>query len=208
MEVKKSTQYGTIDPLAQLGSDVRSLRKAKAMTLAELAEASQKSVSFLSKIERGLARPSVTALQEIADALGVPAGWFFDNDGPVSARERPFVVRADRRRKLSFSNLSDTSYMGLEDHLLSASLEGNLALGISTYQPGGHSGDDLSTHDGEEAGLILKGTICLTIGEDEFTLKPGDSFSFSADIPHRYENVGPDTARIVWANTPITLRRL
>ena len=165
-------------------------------------------VSFLSKIERGLARPSVTALQEIADALGVPAGWFFDNDGPVSANERPYIVRADRRRKLSFSNLSDTSYMGLEDHLLSATLDGNLALGISTYQPGGHSGDDLSVHDGEEAGLVLKGTICLTIDGEVFTLRAGDSFSFSASTPHRYENAGPDVAQIIWANTPITLRRL
>ncbi|MEM8796428.1 MAG: cupin domain-containing protein [Pseudomonadota bacterium] len=192
----------------QLGADVRSLRKAQQMTLADLADASNKSVSFLSKIERGLARPSVTALQEIAEALGVPAGWFFDSDGPVSANERPYVVRADRRRKLSFSNLSDTSYMGLEDHLLSASLDGNLALGISTYQAGGHSGDDLSTHDGEEAGLILKGTIRLTIDGETFDLKAGDSFSFSAAIPHRYENVGADVAQIVWANTPITLRRL
>ncbi len=208
MSVKNTNATGKTNTLSKLGDDMRALRKAQNMTLADLAATSGKSISFLSKIERGLAQPSVTALQEIADALSVPAGWFFDTDGPVSAQERSYIVRADRRRKLSFSKLSDTSYMGLEDHLLSASLDSNLALGISTYQPGGHSGDDLSANDGDEAGLVLKGTIELTIGQEVFTLKPGDSFSFSAAVPHRYENTGTDVAQIVWANTPITLRRL
>ncbi len=207
MGVKKTNKTEIENPLTKLGEDVRALRKAQQMTLSDLAEAAGKSISFLSKIERGLAQPSVTALQGIADALGVPAGWFFDTDGPVNADERPYVVRANRRRKLSFSHLSDTAYMGLEDHLLSASLEGNLALGISTYQPGGHSGDDLCTHDGEEAGLVMRGDIRLTMDDKTFTLHAGDSFSFSASVPHRYENAGPDIAQIVWANTPISLRR-
>ena len=166
-----------------------------------------KSVSFISKIERGHARPSVTTLQELAGALGVPVGWFFEADGPVPADERAYVVRANRRRKLSYSGLSSTDYMGFEDHLLSASLEGQLALGISTYQPGGNTGDELYTHAGEEAGLIIKGQIDLHLEDKVFRLEAGDSFSFAASTPHRYSNPGDSEAQIVWANTPINLRR-
>ena len=207
MTVKNQPKYSPSDSLIKLGEDLRALRKAQGLTLMDLANQSGRSVSFLSKIERGLARPSVTALQEVAEALGVPVGWFFETDGPVPANERPYVVRADRRRKLTYSSISGTDYMGFEDYLLSASLDRQLALGISTYEPGGSTGDDLYTHKGEEAGLVLCGEIELTLADQVFVLQAGDSFSFSADVPHRYCNHGSKQAQIVWANTPVTLKR-
>ena len=206
MIFKKNSSIAPSNPMSQLGRDLRALRKAQRMTLAELAETSGRSVSFLSKIERGQARPSVTALQAIAEALGVPVGWFFETAGPVPAEERPFIVRADRRRRLTYSGIAGTDYMGFQDHLLSAGLDGQLALGISTYEPNGRTGDDLYTHDGEEAGLVIAGEIELTLDAQVFLLKAGDSFSFRADIPHRYRNPGEVPAQVVWANTPVTLK--
>ena len=207
MNVKKIEPTNTENALAKLGEDLRALRKAQGLTLEDLAAASGKSLSFISKIERGQARPSVTTLQELAGALGVPVGWFFETDGPAPAEERPYVVRAGRRRKLSYSGLGSTDYMGFEDHLLSASLDGQLALGLSTYQPGGNTGDELYTHNGEEAGLVAKGAIDLHLDDKVFRLETGDSFSFPASIPHRYSNPGDSEAQIVWANTPVNLRR-
>ncbi len=207
MNVKLNPKIETKDRIHRLGDDLRSLRKARGLTLQALAEKSGKSIGFLSKIERGLARPSITALQDIAEAMNVPIGWFFQTDGPAPADERPYIVRANRRRRLTYSGVASTDYMGFEDHLLSAGLDGTLAMGLSRYQPGGTAGDDLYTHRGEEAGLVLEGEIELALGEDVFLLKPGDSFSFSADIPHTYRNPGETVAVIVWANTPITLRR-
>ena len=207
MAVKKIESTDTDNALAKLGEDLRALRKAQGLTLEDLAEASGKSLSFTSKIERGQARPSVTTLQELAGALAVPVGWFFESDGPAPADERPYVVRKARRRKLSYSGLGSTDYMGFEDHLLSASLDGQLALGMSSYQPGGNSGDELYTHNGEEAGLVVKGAIDLHLDDKVFRLETGDSFSFPASIPHRYCNPGDNEAQIVWANTPVNLRR-
>ena len=74
MTVKNQAKHSPSDSLIKLGEDLRALRKAQGLTLMDLAHESGRSVSFLSKIERGLARPSVTALQEIAEALGVPVG--------------------------------------------------------------------------------------------------------------------------------------
>lgn len=207
MKVNIANHSDITDPMRRLGEDLRSLRRAQKLKLADLAEMTGKSISFLSKVERGLARPSVTSLQEIAAALGVPVGWFFDSDGPVPAEERPFIVRASRRRKLTYSRISGTDYMGFEDHLLSASLDGQLALGISTYEPFGSTGDDAYTHEGEEAGYVLSGRLVVTLNGKEFLLEAGDSFSFSGTIPHRYHNPGPGLAQLIWANTPISLKR-
>ena len=190
----------------KLGEEIRQLRKAHGMTLARLSEACGRSVSFLSKIERNQAKPSLTAMQDIAEALGAPVGWFFQTDGPVAADERPYIVRHNRRRRLTYSQFTDTAYLGMEDHLLSATLEGELALGISRYSPGGNSGDDLYTHRGEEAGLVLEGELELALGEKTFRLQTGDSFSFPSYLPHTFRNPGDKEAVVVWANTPISLR--
>lgn len=207
MNVKFKTDTETLDQVQQLGEELRGLRKAHGLTLQELADASGRSVSFISKIERGLARPSITALQDIAEAMSVPIGWFFQTDGPVPADERPYIVRKDRRRRLTYSGIGSTDYMGFADHLLSASLDGELAMGMSEYAPGGTSGDDLYTHAGEEAGLVIEGEIELALDDEVFLLAAGDSFSFPASIPHTYRNPGKVVAKVVWANTPVSLRR-
>jgi len=190
----------------KLGEEIRQLRKAHNLTLAQLSESCGRSVSFLSKIERNQAKPSLTAMQDIAEALGAPVGWFFQSDGPVPADERPYIVRHQRRRKLTYSQFTDTNYLGMEDYLLSATLDGDLALGISRYSAGGNSGDDLYTHRGEEAGLVLEGELELALGDKVFRLKVGDSFSFPSHIPHTFRNPGEVDALVVWANTPISLR--
>ena len=76
MKLKSNTDINH-KKTVKLGEEIRQLRKAHSMTLSQLSEACGCSVSFLSKIERNQARPSLTAMQEIAEALGAPVGWFF-----------------------------------------------------------------------------------------------------------------------------------
>ena len=55
-----------------LGSKIRDLRKARAMTQTGLANACDLSPSQIGKIERGIHAPQASNLKEIAKALGVP----------------------------------------------------------------------------------------------------------------------------------------
>ena len=196
------------NPLADLGNEIRQLRKVRSMTLQQLAEACGRSVGFLSQVERNLSKPSVAALQDISEALSIHIGWFFHEEPPVEGDEKQFIVRAARRRRLTYSALSGTEYLGLHDHLLSTNLDGELALGISRYEPGASTGDDSYQHDGEEAGLVLSGILELTIKNKHYLLGVGDSFSFQSNLKHRYYNPSTtDDCVVVWANTPITLRQ-
>ena len=78
------------------------MRKARGVTLAELAEASGLSVGYLSLLERDRATPSIKALHAVSRALGVTISWFFEaNDVPEE--ERDLVVRRARRRRLDYS---------------------------------------------------------------------------------------------------------
>lgn len=62
-----------IDPVAAFGDYVRSQRKLAELSLRQLADLTSLSNPYLSKLERGLHQPSVTAVTNIAKALGVPA---------------------------------------------------------------------------------------------------------------------------------------
>ena len=200
---KKQQQH-----LAELGDEIRQLRKIRGITLQQMADAIGKSVGFLSQVERNKTKPSVAALQDISEVLGVYIGWFFQPNTITSTDEQQFIVRRKNRRRLSYSELSNTDYLGLHDHLLSTNLNGELALGISRYEPGASTGDDSYDHQGEEAGIVLEGQLELTIDNKQYILEAGDSFSFKSQLKHRYANPSDtDETVVVWANTPISLRR-
>ena len=204
----KSAERSQTQQLADLGGEIRQLRKVRGITLQQMADAIGKSVGYLSQVERNKIKPSVAALQDISEVLGVHIGWFFQPNLSLAKEEQQYIVRKKNRRRLSYSELSNTDYLGLHDHLLSTNLNGELALGISRYEPGASTGDDSYDHQGEEAGLVLEGQLELTIDDKKYLLEAGDSFSFKSQLKHRYANPS-DTEEtvVVWANTPISLRR-
>jgi transcriptional regulator with XRE-family HTH domain len=180
-----------------LGETVRELRKARGLTLEEVASKSKISIGYLSLIERTLSTPSIKTLHDLANTLGVNISWFFPQPQHSDRNERRYVVRAQNRRALNFA-------LGITDELLSPNLSGQLELIFSHLEPGASSGDQPYTHRGEEAGVVMAGEIDLWIGKEKFRLKTGDSFSFLSTTPHRYRNPGKTDAVDIWAVTPPT----
>src|SRR6185503_12823134 len=62
---------------ANIGSEVRRLRKALDLTVAELGAAASISAGMLSKIENGAISPSLGTLEAVARALNVPISALF-----------------------------------------------------------------------------------------------------------------------------------
>ena len=60
-----------------LASDIRALRKARGLTLAETALKLGRSVGWLSQVERGLSMPVARRPRAFADLFGVPLSLFF-----------------------------------------------------------------------------------------------------------------------------------
>ncbi|TIN64773.1 MAG: helix-turn-helix transcriptional regulator, partial [Mesorhizobium sp.] len=60
-----------------IGREVRAFRKKLGITVADLAVATDISLGMLSKIENGITSPSLTTLQALSRALGVPVTAFF-----------------------------------------------------------------------------------------------------------------------------------
>lgn len=184
-----------LDIDARVGKEIRLLRKARETTITELAAATGLSPGYLSQVERGISNPSVKALHSISRALGVTISWFF----PPAAQEdddlRDIVVRADKRRRLRFSS-------GITDELLSPDLGGEIELLRCIFGPHSESGPEAYTHRGEEAGIVISGTLHLWVGDKHIVLEEGDSFAFKSVLPHRYANPTDRETVVIWSITP------
>jgi transcriptional regulator with XRE-family HTH domain len=184
----------TADPMGWLGREVKGLRKAKGMSLQQLAAACGKSIGFLSQMERGLSTPTVSDLHHIAEALQVQVSWFFPQGEAAEPSDGGILVRKAGRRQLSFAS-------GIADYLLSPSLAGPLELLWSVMEPGADSGQAYN-HVGDEAGVVIRGSLELWVGDRFFVLGEGDSFSFPSTTPHRYRNPGSTACELFWVVTP------
>ena len=72
------------------------------------------------------------------------------------------------------------------------------------YPPGADTGEEMYSHSGEEAGIVVSGEIELTVGADICVLQSGDGYLFDSRIPHRFRNRGEAECVIVSACTPPT----
>jgi transcriptional regulator with XRE-family HTH domain len=184
-----------VDRQGRIGAELRYLRLAKRLTLKELADQAQISIGLLSQLERGRSQLSVATLMRLSTVLGVPMNFFFSKAQVPLREESDVVVRGAERRELRFPGI------GVREDLLSPSLAGPIEMLLSTIEPGADCGEAYS-HRGDEAGLLLSGSLDLWVGERHFLLNAGDSFSFPSSLPHRYRNNGNVPTKIVWIITP------
>ena len=71
----------------QIGTLIRTYRRNNKITLKQMAEKTQLSVSFLSEIERGVAKPSMDSLRKIARTLEISLLSFSDPDKQTATRQ-------------------------------------------------------------------------------------------------------------------------
>ena len=179
-----------------VGQRLRELRRSRKLSLEVIATRTDLSIGFLSQIERGLSSPSLRVLATIADVLGVGIAGLFGATETAAAGSDAIVTREQQRAEL---NLWRT---GISKQLLSPSgSEGRLNLFLVHMEPNGSTGDELYTHDGEEAGLVLEGEMILTVDAESWTLRTGDSFRFASRRPHRFSNPSDKAKAVVlWVN--------
>ncbi len=179
-----------------LGAQIRDLREARRMRLAELAQAIGKSIGYVSQIERGRSEISISTLKSISDALGVSISWFFQGYDPREPSEHGYVVRREHRRRLDFPGT------GIEEELLSPTLNGEAELIMSRFAAGARSGDVQVSRMAEQSGVILSGELELRVGDRLFLLKAGDSFRIGRGEPFTACNTGSEESVSLWVIAP------
>ena len=156
-KTNKGPRISSDECLATFGAEVRELRRARRMTLADLAQTSGVSVSHLSAVERGSVNPTLSKIARIAEGLDVPEEWFFNRREGKGPLERTYVVRHENRRNLNLLYGEPAEVSGYSDALLSSSLGGAFHMGISEYPPTANISSTKSTAaKANSTGLFLK----------------------------------------------------
>ena len=178
---------------ARVGARIRKLRHERKLSLHMLAERTSLSIGFISQIERGISSPSLGALTSLADALDVSLSRLFEPP-PAAGSQGEIVVRSASRGRLTAWRA------GIDKQLLTADTPARFSFFLMTFAPGATSGAELYAHQGEEAGLVVRGRLRLTVDDRTWTLSRGDSFHFTSHRPHRFENAGRGKAVVAMLN--------
>ncbi len=176
-----------------LGADLRAIRKARGVTLVDLAQTLNKSVGWLSQVERDLSEPSITDLREIAAALDVSISMLFSNSAAPSD-EAGYVVRKDARRAIG------SAAAGLIEELLSPDLTDDFEVVHSSFAP--HS-EIMETviRPTQEVAYLVSGKLDVWIAGRRFVIKAGDSFRIRGEA-HRWANPYDVPAIAIWVIAP------
>lgn len=168
-----------------IGREVRAFRKKLGITVADLASATNLSLGMLSKIENGITSPSLTTLQSLSRALGVPLTDFFRryeedrNAVFVKAGGGVDVERRGTRAGHQYTLLGhiETNSAGVmvEPYLITLTADSDV---FPTFQ-----------HDGMEFLYMLEGEVVYRHGGNTYRMTPGDSLFFDADAPHGPEEL-------------------
>ncbi|MFE9022544.1 helix-turn-helix domain-containing protein [Streptomyces sp. NPDC007808] len=165
--------------LEALGRRVQGLRHDLGLTLQQVAEAADVSVSMLSSVERGQKAPTVVVLDRIADGLGVAL---------ADLVARPDDPRVIVRRAADQDSVDEPG--GWRRTVLTPVVPGvNFEWIRSTLPPGCDAGDFPAYAPGShEFVAVASGTLRLTLGDRTVELTAGDSAYFAADVTHGYAN--------------------
>lgn len=179
-----------------IGGRLRHARLMRNLNLKDVADLSNCSESFISKLENNKVKPSFAMLHRIAGALEVSVASLLES-APSTQHPRVMITSASGRAKVPI----DDSALGALELLTPRGSAKLLQANIHHVEPGGGT-NGMIQQDGEALGYVLSGEIEFIVSGASSRLKTGDSFVFPAELPHGYHNDGRKAARILWINTP------
>ena len=178
-----------------IGHKLRTIRKQRGLSQRELAARAGLTNGTISLIEKNRTSPSVASLKSLLDAIPISMAEFFST---LEESQAPKVFyKAEEFTEIAPVSEGQVSLRQLgnaEHHALQVLHE--------TYPAGADTGPELLSHNGEEAGIVVRGSIEVTVDGNVAVLNVGDGYLFDSRLPHRFRNLGDAVCVIVSACTP------
>ena len=193
--MKKETDGNTV------GQRIRTIRKAKNITLIELAERSDVQQATLSRIETGVMPGTLEAHLRIATALGVKLTDLYAGIEEARVKDAVAVQPASARTDVYVHQAGKSSMTMLTTEVLKKKLMPVLI----EVEPGGSTNKEEARVGTERFLYILDGELEARIGEQTHLLKRGSTLYFDASIPHSLKNPARRPAKCLSVVTPPVL---
>lgn len=169
-----------------LARNLKTIREKEKLSLEKLSQLSGVSKTMIGQIERGDSSPTITTIWKIANGLKVSFSSLIDNPQPESKvilREDVRVATEDEGRYRVFPIFPFHEEKRFEVYRLE-------------IDEGGKN-ESVAHKDGtEEYITVYEGETTITVNEQTYVLRTGDSIRFRADRPHAYINTGDGIAKL------------
>jgi transcriptional regulator with XRE-family HTH domain len=175
-----------------LGARLAWLRKMHGLSQRELAKRAGMTNGAISLIEKNLSSPQVASLRKILNVFPISIAEFFS-----------LKLRDDHQIYFSAKDLVEMGGKDISLRLVAGQNRSRkLQVFHERFAPGSDTGKQMLQHEGEEAGVVIRGRIELTVGRQKKELGPGEAYYFSSALPHRFRNLGTEECEMVSAATP------
>ncbi|GAB3664961.1 XRE family transcriptional regulator [Actinocorallia lasiicapitis] len=161
--------------LGAVGPRLRTLRKQREVTLAELAATTGISVSTLSRLESGSRRPTLELLLPLAKAHGVTLDELVDAPPTGDPRIHLRPITANGMTMLPLTRRAG----GIQAYKII------IPAGSHRHTP------DLKTHEGYEWLYVLNGRLRVVLAEHDLIIAPGEAAEFDTRVPHWFGAADP-----------------
>ncbi|WP_219835703.1 helix-turn-helix domain-containing protein [Paenibacillus sp. R14(2021)] len=169
----------------KIGKNLQNIRKARSLSLDQVAELTGVSKAMLGQIERGDSNPTISILWKIVNGLHISFTSLIEDNVPKVTHIRldeiePFLEADGNYR--AFPIVPFEQKKQFEIYTV------EIDVGC-TYASEAH-------YEGvEEYILMISGELQLRIQDDAYALKAGDAIHFSADQPHVYVNIADEKTK-------------
>jgi transcriptional regulator with XRE-family HTH domain len=177
------------------GEKIRLLREERKLSLADVAQRVSLEIEQLESIESGAVAPSLGVLIKLARVIGVRLGTFLDDQLKPGAC---ITRKGDAEKTISLSGPGASKKENLSFYsLASQKSDRHMEPFIVEILPGNPVSPMASTHEGEEFIYVLKGSIAISYGKDEYILGEGDSIYLDSIVKHMVRSANNEKALLV-----------
>ncbi len=178
--------------IEDIGRKIKDLRLAADLTQGELAERADLTDGFISQIERGRTSISIDSLKQILDVLNISLSDFFREE-----ERRSIVFGFDDQVEIEEGGSAKMTLLvpGATNRRMEPAI---LRL------VGGATTSLRSPFQGDCCGYVTKGRIKILLGMEQFRVRSGESFYFTANCEFRILNPYRGEAEVLWLTSPPT----
>jgi transcriptional regulator with XRE-family HTH domain len=187
-----------------IGERLKAVREKHGLSQRELASRAGMTNGAVSLIESNKTSPSIASLKRLLDSVPMTMSEFFS---PLEDDTAPkYFYTPDEFTELAPQDAGLTGAASARVSLrqLGDAARHQLMVLHETYPPGADTGEELLSHEAEEAGIVLRGRIEITVADQCRVLGPGEGYMFDSRLPHRFRNTGTEECEIISACTPPT----
>lgn len=181
------------DIIIQISQKIKEQRKAKGITVQELATRADVSKGLISQIENNRTVPSLLVLVNIIRALNLDMNAFFNDIDQHKPSSRIVVIRQDHYQPAEKESAKGYHYR----RVISRTVKGGPTDIMLLDLKKGARRSQLVKTDAWEYKYVIKGTVEYQVHNEVHILEAGDSIFFDGRLGHKPSNIGDDDAQML-----------